>query len=66
VYCVWGGLVIDQVLDITPTILTPNVLSTLRQVDHVASQLSKAELRDIDYGVWHKINLFTYHNHYVT
>jgi len=51
---VWGGLVHDQLLDITPTFLTSNVLSTLRQVDHVANQVSKAELRDIDYGVWHK------------
>jgi GMP synthase (glutamine-hydrolysing) len=54
VYCVWGGLVCDQVLDITPSILTSNLLSTLWQVDHVANQLSKAELRDIHYGVWHK------------
>ena len=45
---VWGGLVHDQLLDITPTFLTSNVLSTLRQVDRVASQVSKAELRDID------------------
>jgi GMP synthase (glutamine-hydrolysing) len=51
---VWGGLVRDQVLDITPTFLTSNVLSTLRQVDPVANQVSKAELRDTDYGVWHK------------
>jgi len=40
-----GGLVRDQVLDITPT---------LWQVDHVANQVSKAELRDINYGVRHK------------
>ena len=51
---VWGGLVRDQVLDITPTFLTTNVLSTLKQVDHVANQVSKAELRYIDYDVWHK------------
>jgi len=51
---VWSGLVRDQVLDITPTFLTSNVLSTLRQVDPVANQVSKAELRDTDYGVWHK------------
>jgi len=54
VYYVWGGLVRDQVLDITPTFLTSNMLSTLWQVDPVANQESKAELRDIDYGVWHK------------
>jgi hypothetical protein len=42
VYCVWGGLVHDQVLHITPTILTSSVLSTLGQVDHVANQMSKA------------------------
>jgi hypothetical protein len=47
-------LVRDQALDIIPTILTSNVLSTLRQVDLVANQVSKAELQDIDYGVWHK------------
>jgi hypothetical protein len=50
----WGGLVCDQVLDNTPTFLTFSVLSTLGQVDHVASQVSKRELQDIDYGVWHK------------
>jgi hypothetical protein len=47
-------LVRDQVLDITPTFLTSNVLSTLWQVNHVANQMSKAELGDIDYGVCHK------------
>lgn len=36
---IWGGLVRDQVLDITPTFLTSNVLSTLRQVDHVTNQV---------------------------
>ena len=45
---VWGGLVHDQLLDIAPTFLTSNVLSTLQQVDRVANQVSKAELRDID------------------
>ena len=45
----WGGLVRDQVLDVTPTFLTSNV-----QVDHVANQVSKAEMRYIDYDVWHK------------
>ncbi|KAJ9587940.1 hypothetical protein L9F63_018615, partial [Diploptera punctata] len=36
---IWGGLVRDQVLDITPTFLTSNVLSTLRQADHVSNQV---------------------------
>jgi hypothetical protein len=40
----WGGLVPGQVLDITPTFLTSNVLSTLGKMDHVANQVSKAEL----------------------
>jgi len=44
-------MVPDQVLDITPTFITSNVLSTLRQVDDVANQESKAELRDIDRGI---------------
>jgi hypothetical protein len=44
-----------QVLDITPVFLTSIVLSTLGKVDYVASQVRKAELRDSDYGVWHKI-----------
>ncbi|XP_063243087.1 GMP synthase [glutamine-hydrolyzing] isoform X2 [Bacillus rossius redtenbacheri] len=35
---VLGPLVQDQVLDITPTLLTGLVLATLRQVDHVANQ----------------------------
>jgi len=42
---VWGGLVRDQVLSITPTLLTSNVLNTLWQVDHVANQVRKRELR---------------------
>jgi hypothetical protein len=46
-----GELVHDQVLG------TSNVLSTLGQVDHVANQLSKAELQDIDHGFWHKSEL---------
>jgi len=36
---VWSGLVRDQVLDITPTFLTSNVLSTLQQVDSVTNQV---------------------------
>jgi hypothetical protein len=53
---VWGVLVPSQVLDITPTFLASNVLSMLRQVNHVAHQISRAELLDIDCGVWHKIS----------
>lgn len=48
---IWGGLVRDQVLDITPTFLTSNVLSTLRQVDHVANQVSKIKMQVVDYSV---------------
>jgi hypothetical protein len=48
-------MVRDQVLDITPTFITSNVLGTLWQMDHVANQVSKAELRDTDCGFWHKI-----------
>jgi hypothetical protein len=44
-------LVRDQVLDITPTFLTTNVLSTLRQVDHVANQVSEIKLQVVDYSV---------------
>jgi hypothetical protein len=36
-------------LDTTPTFLISSVLSTLRMVDNVANQVSKAELRD--YGL---------------
>jgi hypothetical protein len=50
-----GVLVPGQVLVITTNFVTSNVLSMLRQVYHIAHQVSKAELRDIDYGVWHKI-----------
>jgi GMP synthase (glutamine-hydrolysing) len=49
---IWGGLVRDQVLDITPTFLTSNVLSTLRQADHVASQVSRMKLKYIIFIVW--------------
>jgi hypothetical protein len=31
------------------------VLSTMGKVDYVANQVRKAELRDTDYGVWHKV-----------
>jgi hypothetical protein len=48
-------MVRDQVLDITTTFLTSNLLSTLGKVDHVASQVSKAEQQDNYCGVWHKI-----------
>jgi len=36
---VFGGIVKDPVSDITPTCLTSNVLSTLRQVDYAATQV---------------------------
>ncbi|KAK3911777.1 GMP synthase [glutamine-hydrolyzing] [Frankliniella fusca] len=36
---VYGGIVKDAVSDITPTCLTSNVLSTLRQADHLATQV---------------------------
>lgn len=36
---VFGGPVLYPVSDITPTFLTPTVISTLRQVDHVANQV---------------------------
>lgn len=34
-----GDLVREQILDITPTFLTSNVLSTIRQADYVATQV---------------------------
>lgn len=37
-----GGLVKDQVQDVTPTFLTSHVLSTLRQVDYIANQVGVA------------------------
>jgi len=46
-----NDMVRDQVLDITPSFITSNVLSTLWQVDHVANQDSKAKLRDTDRGI---------------
>lgn len=36
---VYGGIVKDAVSDITPTFLTSNVLSTLRQADNLATQV---------------------------
>ncbi|XKL68636.1 hypothetical protein PGB90_006405 [Kerria lacca] len=36
---VYGGLVKDQIIDITPTYLTRLVLSTIRQADHVVMQI---------------------------
>jgi len=33
---IFGGCVKEQVTDVTPTLLTPNVLETLRQADHAA------------------------------
>lgn len=35
-----GPLVKDQILDITPTFLTSLVMSTIRQADYVATQVS--------------------------
>lgn len=40
-----GGLVKDQVQDITPTFLSPHVLSTLRQVDSIANQVKTNKLK---------------------
>ena len=37
---IFGKAVKDQVSDVTPTYLTGNVLSTIRQVDDVAYQVS--------------------------
>lgn len=34
-----GGIVKDAVSDVTPTFLTSNVLSTLRQADHACTQV---------------------------
>ncbi len=39
---VFGGAVEHPVSDVTPTMLTPNVISTLRQVDHLANQVLNA------------------------
>lgn len=36
---IFGGIVKDCILDITPTFLTPNVISTLRQCDDIATQV---------------------------
>ena len=36
---IFGGVVEHQVNDITPTMLTPMVISTLRQADHLANQV---------------------------
>lgn len=36
---VFGGVVEHPVTDVTPTMLTPNVISTLRQADHLANQV---------------------------
>ena len=37
-----GGVVEHPVTDVTPTMLTPNVISTLRQADHLANQVLNA------------------------
>ena len=39
---IFGGAVEHQVNDITPTMLTPMVISTLRQADHLANQVLNA------------------------
>jgi len=39
---VFGGVVEHPVTDVTPTMLTPNVISTLRQADHLANQVLNA------------------------
>ena len=36
---VFGSVVEHPVTDVTPTMLTPNVISTLRQADHLANQV---------------------------
>ena len=36
---VFGGIVEHQITDVTPTFLTPNVIATIRQADHVANQV---------------------------
>merc|ERR1712020_696805 len=37
---VFGGVVEHPVSDVTPTMLTPFVISTLRQADHLANQVN--------------------------
>ena len=39
---VFGGIVEHPVTDVTPTLLTPNTIATLRQVDHLANQVLNA------------------------
>jgi len=39
---VFGGVVEHPVSDVTPTMLTPNVISTLRQADYLANQVLNA------------------------
>ena len=38
---IFGGVVEHPVTDVTPTMLTPFVISTLRQADHLANQVNK-------------------------
>lgn len=38
---IFGGLVKESIPDLTPTYLTSNVLSTLRQADHLATQVRR-------------------------
>ena len=37
---IFGGVVEHPVSDVTPTMLTPMVISTLRQADHLANQVN--------------------------
>merc|ERR1712018_387410 len=39
---VFGGIVEHPVTDVTPTLLTPNTIATLRQVDYLANQVLNA------------------------
>ncbi len=36
----FGGIAKEPINEITPTLLTPDVLTTLRQCDHLAHQVS--------------------------
>ena len=46
-----GDLVREQILDITPTFLTSNVLSTIRQADYVATQVNASFVKLLIYYV---------------
>lgn len=55
-----GGLVKDQVQDVTPTFLSSHVLSTLRQVDYIANQVRNAFLKKSLCLLVCKIDFVTY------